>query len=371
MSISVMIKPVSGNCNMSCTYCFYADEAEKREQYSYGVMSEQTLKNVIRRTLAGAEGSASYVFQGGEPTLRGLDFYRQVVTLQKQYNKKHIAIQNALQTNGYDLDQEWCTFLAENDFLVGISVDGVQQTHDGYRHSMAGAATYERVLQTISRLEQTGVAYNILTVVHKKIAQKIEEIYADYRKRGWRYQQYIACLDPYGEPRGARIYSLKPKEYGLFLVRLFSLWYADWQLGRQPYIRQFENYVGIIKGYQPESCEQKRGCSVQYVVEADGSVFPCDFYAMDRFRLGNFNENRISEIEEQRRKTGFLEHSMELGQACQECEFFLLCKGGCYRNRDEGAAGGDRQNYFCEGYRLFFSECLERLQEVAAQGTVF
>ncbi len=365
--ISVMMKPSSGMCNMSCDYCFYCDEAQKRVQESYGFMTEQTLKNVIRRTMLRADRFASYAYQGGEPTLRGLPFFEKAMEYQRQYNKRGIQVMNALQTNGYTIDEEWCRFFRDNHFLVGVSVDGTQWIHDTYRHDKSGGPTHQRVLHSIELFERYGVDYNILTVVNEKVAANIAEIYEFYREKGWRYQQYIACLDPLGEERGVTKYALQPKEYGEFLIALFDLWYEDWKKGIQPNIRQFENYVGIMVGYQPEACDQQGVCGIQNVVEADGSVYPCDFYMLDEYRLGNLNENQMDEIDEKRRAIGFRERSKKLTEACKNCEYYGICRGGCQRNRDYQEETDTYHNYFCESYRMFFDACMERMKEMAGK----
>lgn len=363
--VNVLLKPSSGACNMKCAYCFYCDEAKKREQMSYGFMTERTLKNVIRRTMLCAEGSISYAYQGGEPTLRGLNFFQKALIYQKQYNKRGIPVHNALQTNGYGIDEEWCRFLAQNHFLVGISIDGTREVHDTYRRSADGAPTYDKILESVKLMDRYGVDYNILTVVNRKVAERIKEIYADYRKRGWNYQQYIACLDPLGEARGQSKYALIPEQYGTFLIELFGLWYTDWKERRQPYIRQFDNYIGILMGFQPESCEQRGKCGIQTVVEADGSVYPCDFYMLDEYCLGNFNENRLDEINKMREKIGFVERSEKLTEDCINCTYYKICRGGCQRNRDYNEQKGCYENYFCQSYKMFFDACLEKLKKVA------
>lgn len=363
--IHVLIKPASGSCNMSCDYCFYCDEAAKRKQECFGLMSEQTLKNVIRKTMLRGEGFVSYAYQGGEPTLRGLNFFKKAVEYQRQYHKNGIAVHNALQTNGYFLDEEWCRFFKENHFLIGVSVDGIRETHDRFRHDKNGEGTYDRVVKNIKMLDKYGVDYNILTVVNRAVAENTTGIYESYKKKRWMYQQYIACLDPLGEARGKNDHALLPKQYGEFLIRLFYLWYDDWKRGRQPYIRQFDNFVGILKGISPESCEQRGRCGLQNVVEADGSVYPCDFYMTDEYRLGNYNENRQDEIDKKREEIGFIERSGKLEQGCKECVYYRLCRGGCQRNRDLNEETGYYQNYFCESYRMFFDACLDKLKEVA------
>ena len=173
-NISVLVKPASGMCNMTCDYCFYCDEAAKREQEFYGMMSEDTLKNLIRRTMLQAEGVASYTWQGGEPSLRGLEFFRRAVWFQKKYNRNHVRVINAFQTNGYAVTKEWCEFFKENQFLVGLSVDGTARIHNSMRHSKNGEDTFERINKTAKLLDKYGVEYNFFTVVTPKIAENIK-----------------------------------------------------------------------------------------------------------------------------------------------------------------------------------------------------
>lgn len=357
--ISLLIKPASGSCNMSCEYCFYCDEAQKRKQASYGTMSEATLKNVIRKGVLVATSGCTIGFQGGEPTLCGIEFFKKAVEFSKQYNKRKIPIQFTLQTNGYKITPEFCEFLKENNFLIGLSVDGTKATHNRYRHNHKGEDTYDRMLATAQLFDQYQVEYNILTVVHKETASKIQDIYQDYKKRGWKYLQFIACLDPLGEVPGKMEYSLTPQMYGAFLCQLFDLWYKDYKKGKQPYIRQFENYIGILAGYLPESCEQRGICGIQHVVEADGSVYPCDFFVLDQYRIGNFNENSMVQIQENCEKIEFIKSSINHSQECETCKWFTLCRGGCKRNRNDAG-----ENYFCEGYKKFFQECFDRMEEI-------
>ena len=187
---------------------------------------------MIRETLAFAEGSCTIAFQGGEPTLAGLDFYRECIRLEQKYNTKNVRIDHALQTNGYVLDEEWCRFFAKNRFLIGLSVDGIKATHDCYRKDADGQDTYFRILEAAKKLEAAGVDFNVLTVVNGKTAPKIRRIYENYKKLGFSWQQYIACLDPIGEEQGQQEYSLTPEAYGKFLIELFDLWEMDLRQGR-------------------------------------------------------------------------------------------------------------------------------------------
>ncbi len=362
--ISVLIKPASGNCNMDCKYCFYCDEQKKREVASYGIMSEATLKNVIRKMVLHADGMCSIAFQGGEPTLAGINFYYKLIEYVKHYNRKNIKIEYALQTNGLIINEEWCRFFKENNFLIGLSLDGLQEIHDKYRHTKAGKPTYHTIEKAAAILEQYKVDYNILTVVHKDVVDSIEAIYGTYQAKGWHYQQYIACLDPLFEQPGSYEYSLQPTDYGRFLVKLFNSWFLDLKSNQQPYIRQFENYIAILLGRMPESCEQRGSCSIQYVVEADGSVFPCDFYMLDEYKLGNVNDTIIAVMDEKRKGLNFIEESLKISQECKQCEYYAICRCGCQRTRLKNNED-QYKNYLCKGYKDFFKECLPRMRQIA------
>lgn len=359
--ISVLIKPSSGNCNLRCDYCFYYDTMAKREQASYGFMDEETLDAVLRRVLEYAEGSCAIAFQGGEPTLSGLPFFKKAMELQERHNINGVKIQNAIQTNGYNLDQEWADFFVKFDFLVGVSLDGNPRVHDCYRKTGGGDGSFLQVMKNIELLKKAKAEFNILSVVHAKTAPQIRRTYEFYRKNGLNYLQFIACLDPLWEEPGKRDYSLTPEAYGTFLIELFDLWYTDLLLGKQPYIRQFENYIAVLFGQMPESCDMRGTCGMQYVVEADGSVYPCDFYVVDQYRLGNMKTDSMEVMDQRRRETGFIEDSIQKEDVCESCAYREICRGGCRRTRQEEG----HHQYFCPSYRMFFDACLPRMKEIA------
>lgn len=363
--INLLIKPSSGNCNLRCEYCFYYDITNNREQASYGFMSEETLEQVIKKNMEFATGECSIAFQGGEPTLSGLDFYKKVLEYEEKYNTRKIPIQNSIQTNGYRLDETWAEFFAEHHFLVGISLDGSKDTHNAYRKNAKGEETFFDVLKTIDLLNRYQVEYNILTVIHRRTSQKAGKMYQFFKKNKFQYLQFIPCLDPLGEEPGGREYSLIPADYGKFLCDLFDLWYDDLQKGEQPYIRQFENYISMLMGYPPEACDQKGICNYQYVVEADGEVYPCDFYVLDEYKLGNLNRVAIEEIDRKRTEIGFLEYSLTDHEHCKECRYYAICRGGCRRHRISVNEQGDHINHFCESYQMFFDHTLERMMGIA------
>lgn len=363
--IHLLIKPSSGNCNMRCTYCFYYDITENREQASYGFMREETLEQVIKKALAYAEGECTISYQGGEPTLRGLPFFEKSLEFEKKHNIHNVKIYHALQTNGYRLTEEWAKFLADNQFLVGVSLDGSKDTHNVYRKSAGGEDTFFDILKTIDLLNRYQVEFNILTVVNRRTAQKIRKIYQFFKKNHLTYLQFIPCLDPIGEEQGSREYSLTAELYGTFLKELFDLWYDDLLKGEQPYIRQFENYIAILLGQHPEACDQSGVCNYQYVIEADGEVYPCDFYVLDEYRLGNLNDRSLEEIDQKRHEIKFMEYSLTDHEACGKCRYYNVCRGGCRRHRLIEEQNGSHKNVFCEGYKEFFEYALPRMADIA------
>ena len=365
--INLLVKPASGMCNLKCKYCFYCDVSKKREIESYGFMNEVTLRNMIKKALEYADNYCTITYQGGEPTLVGLDFYKKAVELQKKYNIKNVTIHNSLQTNGYNITGEWAEFFSENNFLIGISLDGIRDTHDKFRVKENGQGTFYEVIKTIELFKRQNVQFNVLTVVNSVTSQKAKEIYRFYKRNGLKYLQFIACLDPLGENLGTEEYSLKPKDYGRFLCEIFDLWYMDLLEGKQPYIRQFENYISILMGLEPESCEQRGVCSFNHVLEGNGQVYCCDFYVLDEYKLGNINEVDFFEIKNRRRENNFVKESLNHSQGCKECIYFPICRGGCRRHRLLGDDEGNYNNYYCDGYKMFFHHSLGRLKGIANQ----
>ena len=359
---NILLKPASGDCNLRCRYCFYHDEAANRACRSYGRMTLETLEAVISKSMAAAEGQCTFGFQGGEPTLAGLDFFRHVVALEQAYSRPGLRVYNALQTNGTLLDESWAAFLQENSFLVGVSLDGHQSLHDLYRKDAAGNGTFDRVMEGLRLLKAHQVPVNILTVVTAQTARNAREMSSFFRHMGFSYQQHIPCLDPLGLPRGRQPYSLTPERYARFLISTFDFWFRERTEGRFLYNRYFDNLLGICLGRQPEACGMLGQCGIQYAVEADGSVYPCDFYMLDGYRLGNFRDNTVEELDQAREALGFVEQSRAIAPACRRCRWFPLCRGGCRRDRPETAAGELLENVYCPAYQTFFAHAAPRLE---------
>ena len=225
--VSVLIKPASSLCNLSCEYCFYHAIAENREVASYGIMKEETLEEIVRKVLEFADGTATFSFQGGEPTLAGLDFFRRLIELEERYNRKEVRIQNCIQTNGTLLDGEWCRFLHDHRFLVGLSMDGPAAIHDRYRCHPNGEGTYETVQKAADLLTEHEVDFNILVVVNGANAKKPQRLYDFFRNKGYRYIQFIPCIDAEGVRRGSMPFSLTAEKFAAFLKGFFDKWYAE------------------------------------------------------------------------------------------------------------------------------------------------
>ena len=339
-NMCVMIKPASAICNMRCKYCFYADETSKRAVASYGIMSFNTLYSVLEKVLSKATKSCVIVFQGGEPTLAGLPFFRKAINICKEKNVNHCNISFAIQTNGLLIDGEWCEFFAENYFLVGISLDGPKELHDANRPDT-----------------------NILTVVTADTAKNYRKAYNFFVRSGLDYQQYIPCLDPLDEPRGQQPWSLTPERFEQYLKASFDCWYQDAMRGRKRYHRYFDNLLLMLNGQPPEACGMLGTCGMQYVVEADGSVYPCDFYMLDQYKLGNLNTDTLAQIDARRKEIGFIEQSCAVDEKCKICKWYQLCRGGCRRDRDYYQDGIGR-NYYCAAYERFFEYAWPKLGEV-------
>ena len=364
-AMSIMIKPASGACNMRCRYCFYMDEVSNRESGCLGIMEEATLEAVLAEVLRNAAGQCTVAFQGGEPTLAGLDFFRKAVALEKQLNVNGCRIYNVIQTNGYAIDEEWAEFFAREQFLVGVSLDGQKELHDLNRVDAAGRGTYSRVMNTIKLLQKHKVELNILTVVTAQTCRHARQLYQFFDRNDLPYQQYIPCLDPFGTERGSYPWSLTPRLYGRFLKELFDCWYADVSRGKRKYNRYFDNLVAILAGYRPEACGMLGFCSAQLIVEADGSVYPCDFYVLDKWKLGNFRTDSLADIEKKRRELKFIELSAQHHPDCLACPYQALCRGGCRRDRSNEIDGQLGKNYFCQAYREFFDYAYPRLLSLA------
>lgn len=362
--VNLLVKPASGRCNMHCSYCFYKDLADHRATGNRGCMSMETAEKMIRAAMSAAEPGAEvqFSFQGGEPTLVGLDFYRNFLGLVLRHVKPSVRVTYAIQTNGLAVDEEWVTFFRENHFLVGLSVDGTRELHNLYRKDAAGRDTWERIAQTAVLLQTKLVTFNLLCVVTRQCARSVRRAYADLKSLGCEYLQFIPCLDPVDADRGNMPFSLTPKEYGRFLCTLFDLWYSDWKRGEYVSIRLFDDYVHLMMGLSAGTCSTSGRCGNYLVVESDGSLYPCDFYALDQWRLGDVTQPLKTSLVSKSHQE-FTAESAIKPVPCLTCKWMSLCNGGC--KRDWHIENSRKVNYYCSSYRQFFSYAEDRLVEIA------
>lgn len=364
-NINLLIKPASGRCNIHCEYCFYHSLANNRDIKNYGFMSIETLEKIVERVFEYSDGVCTFAFQGGEPTLVGLEFYEKLIELQNKYNTNSVRVVNVLQTNGIVIDDRWASFLSRHRFLVGISLDGPNDIHDEYRVDAINNGTHNRVMNAIRLLKEYNVEYNILSVITSYSAKRARSIYNFYKKNDIKYVQLIPCIDSFEGQEGSDEYSLKPKEYTSFLKNIFDLWYSDLKNNDAVNIRYFENLINMLLGYNPESCGMFGRCFCQNVIEADGSIYPCDFYVFDEWNIGNIWDLSFVDIHSGDKVKEFINKSKVVEDECMKCKWLNICRGGCRRNRD---LYGDKElslNYYCESYKDFFEYAIEMLQEVA------
>lgn len=355
-NISFLIKPASCKCNINCSYCFYNDLVRQRKVVDYGIMETKTMKSLITKALNNSYKSVNFIFQGGEPTIAGIEYFKMFIELVNQYNKNNIQINYSIQTNGLLVTDEFLKLFKENNFLVGLSLDGPKNIHDFNRFDFKKRGTFERVMDTTQKLQEENIRFNILSVVTKKHCDNVTEVYKFMKDNQFKYLQFIPCLENLDQSQKHK-WSLTNKSYAAFLDELFNHWYGDLRINQAPSIRYFDNLYGIINNFEPESCDMRGICSIQMVVESDGSVFPCDFYATDSYYLGNINTDELEQIMNNEKIKKFIENSLKLPEKCQKCKYYKLCRGGCFRNRNQNGI-----NQLCEAYKIFFNSNVEKLE---------
>ncbi len=364
-SINFLIKPASSLCNLRCRYCFYADEAANRSEASMGVMTRDTAELLLKEAFAAVDGNGvvSFAFQGGEPTVAGLDFFRFFTARAKELRPAKVSLSFAIQTNGTLLDADWARFLHDEGYLVGISLDGFPDLHNRHRTDAAGKGTWNRIVKNLELLKKERVMVNALCVVTGACARSPQKAYESLKKLGFDYVQFIACLDPIGEERGGRPWSLTPEAYGGFLCRLFDLWYRDWERGDYHSVRLFDDHIHLLLGENGSTCATCGRCGAYFVVEGDGSVYPCDFFVLDEWRLGKLGEQSLTEMAEGETSRRFLSWGLEKPAECAACPWRALCNGGC--KNDWVPAPDGPHNYYCRSFRMLFEYAGERMATVA------
>lgn len=331
-SISILIKPSSETCNVDCSYCFYKELKSSGDVANKGNMTRSTMKNLIKNVYADLDDGdmVEFAFQGGEPSLLGLGFYRDFVDHVKYINRGKVYVNYSFQTNGIIIDDEWCEFFKDNNFLIGLSLDGPQDINDHYRLDYKGKGTYNDIIKTKNLFDKYRVEYNILSVLTNKLAKEPERIWHFIRENDIQYIQFIPCLDDINNSFHSE-YALIPENFAYFYKKIFSLWKASLEEGDYYSISFIDQIINLLGGNNNVSCALRGRCSPQYVIESDGSVYPCDFYVLEDFNSGNINTNTLREVFYNPGIQNFLSSKEKIPDYCRKCNFLSICNGGCKR----------------------------------------
>jgi uncharacterized protein len=367
----VMMKPRGAICNLDCEYCYFLSK-EFMYPGSRFRMADDLLEEYTKQYIeAQRVPEVTFAWQGGEPTLMGLDFFKRAVELQQKYRKPGMTIHNALQTNGTLLDDDWCRFFHEHNFLIGLSVDGPRELHDAYRVDKGGKPTFERVMKGMHLLQRHQVEFNILTTVHAANAEHPLEVYRFLRDEAkTQFMQFIPIVErdnETGYQDGDIITdrSVTAEQYGRFLMAIFDEWVRR-DVG-QIYVQIFDVALAAWSGHRPGLCIFEETCGSALAMEHNGDLFSCDHYVEPNYRLGNIMEIPLIEMvaSEKQRQFG-LDKRDKLPQYCRECEVRFVCNGGCPKDRILTTPDGEPGlNVLCAGFRSFFNHVRRPMELMA------
>ena len=353
---SILVKPSGPDCNLNCAYCFYLDKAglfpnEKVHRMSYDVLEE-----MIRQAMQQSPQQVSISWQGGEPTLMGLDFYKKAVELEQKYGNGKI-VGNGFQTNGYLLNEEWADFLAKWKFLVGLSIDGPQHIHDHYRVLRDGRPTWKRIQKNLKMLLKRGVEVNTLSCITSYSYKYAKDIYDYNKSMGIHWMQFIPIVETdKNDPSKAADFSVTSEQFGEFLINIFECWRKDFS----PYgfpttsVRHFESWFHRYVGLPAPECTLMPKCAPYVVVEHNGNIYGCDFFVDEPGYLGNIMKGQtLLGALNSKRQTQFGAMKALLPAKCKACKWLKFCYGGCLKDRvkdprDKG------MNRFCKSFEMFF-----------------
>jgi uncharacterized protein len=371
--IHVLAKPTGAACNLDCAYCFFL-EKEALYPGSKFRMSDAVLETYIRQLVeAHRTRQVTVAWQGGEPTLMGVEFYRRAIELQKKYARPGMVFENTMQTNGTLLNDEWCRFFKENNFLIGISLDGPRELHDTYRRDKGGRGTFDRVMRGLRLLQKHEVEFNVLVAVNRNNADYPLEVYRFLRDEvGASWIQLIPVIERLGEngsraflQQGSRVSerSVRPEQFGRFLIAILDEWVRH-DVGRI-YVQTFEaaarNWLRL-----PSSgmCVFEETCGLGLALEHNGDLYSCDHFVEPDYLLGNIMDTHMVEmVASEKQRTFGLDKRDTLPRACRECDVLLACRGECPKNRFLATQDGEPGlNYLCAGWQAFFRRANEPMQ---------
>jgi uncharacterized protein len=379
----VLAKPTGPLCNLECTYCFYLEKEKLYPSTGSWSMTDDVLESFVRQYIEAQDVPAvTFAWQGGEPTLMGVGFFRKAVELQRRYaNGKRI--ENSIQTNGVLLDDAWCEFLAAEHFLVGISIDGPRKMHDRYRVDKGGAPTFERVMKGLEFLQKHHVEFNTLTCVQKHNSGHPLEVYEFLKAIGSRFMQFIPVVERVAaasstedltlvvpsSPAEARVaeWSVEPSQFGKFLCAVFDEWVRR-DVGCY-YVQLFDVMLESWLGMEPSLCVFRTTCGDAVALEHNGDLYSCDHYVYPENRLGNIMETQLRTLMSSRaqRRFGSDKHDT-LPAHCRNCEARFACGGECPKHRFMRTPGGEEGlNYLCAGYKMFLEHIDPFMRFMAAE----
>lgn len=363
-NFNIMAFPMGPICNLDCEYCYYLKKTKLYPENKKFKMSEEILEEYIKQYIESQPGpKVNFGWQGGEPTLRGLDFFKKVVKLQQKYKPEGWQIENSIQTNAVLLDNQWAEFLKENNFLVGVSLDGPLELHNRYRKDENNNGTHQQVLKGIEKLKEYEVKYNILAVVNDVNSKNPGEVYEFFREIGAEFIQFIPIVGQ-NEKEEISSRSVTPEDYGRFLIKVFNEWLDD--LG-DIYVQIFEEVISAWAGFGTNLCIFSKKCGKAAVMEHNGDLYSCDHFVKPGYKLGNINNKNILEMMNSKQQKEFGRAKKEkLNKKCLNCDYLFICNGGCPKNR---LLNNEEEkynlNYLCEGYKLFFNYITPFMEKLA------
>ena len=370
LGFHLLAKPAGAMCNLACKYCFFLSK-EKLYPNSTFRMSDELLDLYIRRLIESQPPSqVNIVWQGGEPTLMGIDFFRRAIELQQKYKKPGMVIQNSMQTNGVLIDDEWGLFFSENDFLVGISIDGPQKLHNQFRVDKRGKPTHEKVMKGLGYLKKYNVQFNVLATVNAANEKYPAKVYRFLKNQACaQFVQFIPIVE-YKKLNGRILVSdgsVQPRQYGKFMSDIFDEW-AQHDVGKI-YVQMFDAALANRIGAPPGVCIFAPVCGVSPVLEHNGDVYACDHFVDPEYLLGNINNSPLQVLMNKNIMHTFGNAKLNtLPQYCQKCDVLFACHGGCPKDRFLKAPDGEPGlNYLCPGYKKFFNHIKQPMGIMAQQ----
>jgi len=354
----LLVKPTSWDCNLRCGYCFYLKAENVFPGPGRHVMGLETAEQMINSYLGLEFPVSVFIWQGGEPTLCGLDFFRRVVELEKKYGRPGQMIGNAFQTNGLLIDEDWAEFFSRNSFLVGLSMDGPEQTHNQFRKDASARGSFDRVENAAKILRSRDVEFNILAMVTRQNQGNAQEIWRFFKDSGFQYLQFIPALGL--DPDTGNLADFSPSPEGLreFLAELFELWWPDRQ---KVSVRDFEWLTA--PNFQGRLCIFSEHCAPYLAIEHNGDVFPCDFFVSKELKIGNLADPKTGlEKQFKKREQKFSPRKKWISRTCRECPWLRFCFGGCLREREPKNNPDPKKSIYCEAYAGLFERAWPRIK---------